>query len=325
MTIILVCISIILFIISLFLITHTHKVNKEVDIENQRLQNEYQKINKDIDIVKKEFFKENQNYRDIKQEVSVAQRELIDTKNHLNDIQNNLSKTIDNQKELSQQAFKNYCEILDKQYEEAENEYDMYKDAMKTAYSNLQFELIKKAEAAKEELAQIEATRAAAIQAQIKEKEIEEQQSFYCLQIKDNDLKDVSVLESIKPKLNTPRILSMLIWQTYFRTPMTNLCNNIIGKDIKTGIYKITNQQTKECYIGQAVDLATRWKNHAKCGLGIDTPAGNKLYKAMQDYGIWNFSWEILELCSKDQLDEKEQYYIKLYQAKEYGYNSKKI
>ena len=325
MPIILVCTSIILFIISLFLNAHTYKINKEVDIENQRLQNEYQKINKDIDIVKKEFFKENQNYRDIKQEVSVAQRELIDTKNHLNDIQNNLSKTIDNQKELSQQAFKNYCEILDKQYEEAENEYDMYKDAMKTAYSNLQLELIKKTEAAKEELAQIEATRAAAIQAQIKEKEIEEQQSFYCLQIKDNDLKDVSVLESIKPKLNTPRILSMLIWQTYFRTPMTNLCNNIIGKDTKTGIYKITNQQTKECYIGQAVDLATRWKNHAKCGLGIDTPAGNKLYKAMQDYGIWNFSWEILELCSKDQLDEKEQYYIKLYQAKEYGYNSKKI
>ena len=324
MPIILICISIILFIISLFLITHTHKINKEIDNENQRLQNEYQKINKNIDIVKQEFFKENQNYRDIKQEFLVAQRELIDTKNHLNDIQNNLSKTINNQKELSQQAFENYCEILDKQYEEAENEYDMYKDAMETAYSNLQLELIEKTEAAREELIQIEATRAAAIQARIKEKEIEEQSSFYCLQIPDLELKDISVLESIKPKLNNPRILSMLIWQTYFRTPMTNLCNNIIGKEIKTGIYKITNQKTKECYIGQAVDLATRWKNHAKCGLGIDTPAGNKLYKAMQDYGIWNFSWEILELCSKDQLDEKEQYYIKLYQSKEYGYNSNK-
>lgn len=323
-SIILVSISLILFIISLFLITHTHKVNKEIDNENQRLQNEYQKINKNIDIVKKEFFKENQNYRDIKQEFLVAQRELIDTKNHLNDIQNNLSKAINNQKELSQQAFENYCEILDKQYEEAENEYDMYKDAMETAYSNLQLELIEKAEAAREELAQIEATRAAAIQARIKEKEIEEQSSFYCLQIPDLELKDISVLESIKPKLNNPRILSMLIWQTYFRTPMTNLCNNIIGKEIKTGIYKITNQKTKECYIGQAVDLATRWKNHAKCGLGIDTPAGNKLYKSMQDYGIWNFSWEILEICPKDQLDEKEKYYIKLYQAKDYGYNKTK-
>ena len=84
---------------------------------------------------------------------------------------------------------------------------------------------------------------------------------------------------------------------------------------------KITNQKTKECYIGQAVDLASRFKDHAKCGLGIDTPPGNKLYKAMQEYGIWNFSWEVLECCSKDQLDEKEKYYIELYQAKDYGYN----
>ena len=29
-----------------------------------------------------------------------------------------------------------------------------------------------------------------------------------------------------------------------------------------------------------------RWKQHAKCGLGIDTPAANKLYKAMQEDGI---------------------------------------
>ena len=50
----------------------------------------------------------------------------------------------------------------------------------------------------------------------------------------NNDLKDISILDSIKPKLNNPRILSMLIWQTYFRKPMTDLCNNIIGTAIKS-------------------------------------------------------------------------------------------
>lgn len=102
---------------------------------------------------------------------------------------------------------------------------------------------------------------------------------------------------------------------------MTKLCNNVIGNTVKTGVYKITNQKTKECYIGQAVDLASRFKDHAKCGLGIDTPPANKLYKSMQEYGIWNFSWEVLEVCPKDQLDEKEKYYIELYQSKEYGFN----
>ena len=200
----------------------------------------------------------------------------------------------------------------------------MYEKSLNTAYSNLQLKFIKELDEAKAELASIEATRAAAIQAQLKEKEIEEQLSFYCLTVSDNELKDISVLESIKPKLFNPRILSMLIWKTFYQKPMTDLCNQIIGTDVKTGIYKITNQKTKECYIGQAVDLATRWKTHAKCGLGIDTPPGNLLYKSMQDYGIWNFSWEVLEFCPREKLDEKENYYIQLYQSKDYGYNSNK-
>jgi len=60
-------------------------------------------------------------------------------------------------------------------------------------------------------LDKIRETRAAAIQAQIKEKEIEEKLSFYCLQVTDNELRDIAVLESIKPKLNNSRVLSMLI------------------------------------------------------------------------------------------------------------------
>ena len=68
----------------------------------------------------------------------------------------------------------------------------------------------------------------------------------------------------------------MVIWTTYFQKPMTALSNNVLGTDTICGIYKITNQNNDMCYIGQSVDIATRWKSHAKCGLGIDAPAGNK-------------------------------------------------
>ena len=299
--ILLIIISILLVIYSGYVLQHIHKINTEVDEENKNLLNEKEKIC--IEIKGKE-------------------KELKNCKEQLEDLQNNISKTIDNQKELSQKAFESYCEILEHNYNDYEEEYDTYKKALEDAYSERQLELMKDIDETQKELDKIKSTRAAAIQALTREKEIEEQLSFYCLHISDNELKDIAVLESVKPKLINPRILSMLIWQTYWRTPMTNLCNNVIGKTTKTGIYKITNQKTKECYIGQAVDLASRWKDHAKCGLGIDTPAGNKLYKAMQEYGIWSFSWEVLELCSKDLLNEKEKYYINLYQSKEYGYNS---
>ena len=317
-------ISILILIYAFFSLKNIHKKNKKIDKENQKLEEEYEQLIKNIEIIKNEFFKENQNYRDIKQEVSIAQQQLIDTKNYLNDIQNDILKTIDNQKELSQKAFENYCEILEKQYKEQEEEYDIYKDALETSYSNLQLKLMQETDEAKKELDKIKATRAAAIQAQTREKEIEENLSFYCLKVSDNELKDISILESIKPKLNNSRILSMLIWKTYWQKPMDRICADIIGTTTKTGIYKITNIKTKECYIGQAVDLSTRFKQHCKYGLGIDTPAGNKLYKAMQEYGIWNFSWEILEEVPSIQLNEKEKYYIDLYDSKNYGYNSNK-
>lgn len=56
--------------------------------------------------------------------------------------------------------------------------------------------------------------------------------------------------------------------------------------------------------------------------MGIDTPAANKLYKAMQADGIWNFSWELLEACPQSELNEKEKFYINLYQSYNFGYNS---
>jgi hypothetical protein len=59
-----------------------------------------------------------------------------------------------------------------------------------------------------------------------------------------------------------------------------------------------------------------------KCGLGIDTPASNKLYQAMKKDGIENFTFELLEECELKNLNEKEAFYIKLYDSYNFGYNS---
>lgn len=217
-----------------------------------------------------------------------------------------------------------YLLNLEDKYNKYEDEYDNNIDLLKKSYDNAQDNLIKEYEVEKEKLNKIKATRMAAQEAILKEKEIKENKSFYCLTPSQEDLDDVNALERIKPKLHQPRILCMLIWSTYFQKSMTALCNNVLGPEKITGIYKITNQETNECYIGQGVDVATRWKDHAKCGLGIDTPASNKLYKAMQEYGLQSFSFELLEKCDKILLNEKESYYIELYQSYEYGYNSNK-
>ena len=116
----------------------------------------------------------------------------------------------------------------------------------------------------------------------------------------------------------------MLIWQYYYQ-PIAKKQFPIIlhGSDVG-GIYKITNIQTEQAYIGQSVDIYKRWMEHCKAGLGIDTPVGNKLYQAMLSDGLYNFTFELLCQCSNLELNEKEKYFIELYQANLYGYNGTK-
>ena len=306
--------------------------------------NTIQKINEDIIQQNNTIEEKNKELRQISESLKIEkimvsnqlndlQNEHKREKERLQDLQNTINTTIDNQNQLAQTAYENYCENLENKKRIKEQEILESEEWLNKALEKHQEEVLnnmeildskykKEKDKIKEDLEQLKATRAAIIQANIKEKEIEENSTFYCLTISEIDKADIKMLENIKPQLNKPRVLSMLIWSTFFQKPMTTLCNNIIGTSTVTGIYKITNQVTKECYIGQSVDISKRWKDHAKCGLGIDTPAGNKLYKAMQTYGIWNFSWEVLEQCSKDLLDEKEKYYIELYDSYNFGYNS---
>ena len=318
MTIVLVCITVIAVLVAIYCATTKKKVdtaasnaNKKIYEETERLK----KLNEDIKNILNNNVKENQN---MVYENNQLTAKIEEGKKHLSTIQN----AIDNQQEMSSNAFKNYCDILEKRYKEVEEEHDMEIEALNTAYSNLQLKLLREADEVRSDLDKIKATRAAAIEAARREKDIENNLTFYCLDISDADKIDIAKLEALKPSLNKPRVLSMLIWQTWFQKPLKALSANVVGATDATGIYKITNIKTKECYIGQAMHIKERWAEHAKCGLGIDTPAGNKLYKAIQEFGLWNFSFEVLEICPQNQLNEKEKYYIDLYSSYDYGYNS---
>ena len=43
----------------------------------------------------------------------------------------------------------------------------------------------------------------------------------------------------------------------------------------------------------------------------------------MAEIGVENFSFEIIEECSRDQLNEKEDYWQEFFKAKEFGYSIK--
>lgn len=85
-------------------------------------------------------------------------------------------------------------------------------------------------------------------------------------------------------------------------------------------IYIIRNTINSKVYIGQTrTSVKQRWQEHlrhAKYGDQI-------INKAMKKYGVSNFYIETLEICDTEVLDEREIYYIDLYDStnKSKGYN----
>lgn len=78
------------------------------------------------------------------------------------------------------------------------------------------------------------------------------------------------------------------------------------------GIYKITNKINNKIYIGQSIDIKERWKQHFykaynKKELGYNSA----IHQAFRKYGYENFSFEVIEVCKKEELDAKEIYWIK--------------
>ena len=163
----------------------------------------------------------------------------------------------------------------------------------------------------------------AAIEANKRAKEIEEQSNFYRLQLSDIDIKEIAELRSIIPKLRNAEPINKVIWKVYYEKPYTDLVGRVIGSGQHTGIYKITNTINNMCYVGQAANLADRWKQHIKRGVGAETPTRNKLYPAMQEYGVENFTFEVIEECDRSLLDKQEDYWQDYFKAKEFGYSIK--
>lgn len=95
-------------------------------------------------------------------------------------------------------------------------------------------------------------------------------------------------------------------------------------KDIICGIYSIENVVNHKKYIGQSINIKSRWCKH-KVDLNNGSHDNDYLQKSWNKYGENNFEFEILEECSEEELNEKERYYIDLYNTmnRDYGYNLK--
>lgn len=168
-----------------------------------------------------------------------------------------------------------------------------------------------------------ERTKRAAINEEIRrQKQLEEQQDFYRIQLNPNDKDDVEILRSVAPRLRHPEAINKVIWTGYYQKPLAELRKRLLPNGDVSGIYKITRLKTNEIYIGQTTSVDKRWQEHVKSALGVGTLASSQLHRVMASDGCENFTFELLEAVPKDKLRERESYYIDFYDSKTYGLNS---
>jgi len=87
-----------------------------------------------------------------------------------------------------------------------------------------------------------------------------------------------------------------------------------------SGIYKIENLITNKVYIGSSVNIDDRWSRH-RGDLVKGKSCSPKLQNSYNKHGFENFEFSILEECDIDNLIEREQYYIDMYNSYNEGYN----
>lgn len=174
-----------------------------------------------------------------------------------------------------------------------------------------------------ERLSDLSAKVDAAVEASKRAEELRVKQDFYRLNLSDADIEEISRLREVTPYLRNSEPLNKVIWKVYYEKPTTDLIGRVVGTGTHTGIYKITNIKSQKCYVGQAANIADRWKQHIKRGIGAETPTRNKLYPAMLEEGIENFTFEIVEEVDRSLLNDREDYWQNYFHAKDFGYSIK--
>ena len=89
-------------------------------------------------------------------------------------------------------------------------------------------------------------------------------------------------------------------------------------------IYKITNNINGKIYIGKTMrSIKQRWKEHL-ANIKKEECKNRPLYRAINKYGVENFSIEKIEECSDIILSDREKYWIEYYNSFKNGYNATK-
>ena len=302
----------------------TQEEDKEILEKNKAVQFELQAMEQRTDYLKEQYEQKLQEYKQLKQDVDKEYKASEESaKKYYQQMLDFYKQKFHTDIEEIHAIFMDTKHSLEDSYEELAK--DLVQDYLDKEQESVQ-KIKKLNEKIQFEESQLEDLRhkvEAAVAYDKRNEENKNKTDFYKLNLTQDDLDEIYELRKIISHFRNPEPVNKVIWKTYYEKPYTDLVGRVIGSGIHCGIYKITNLQNNMCYVGQSTNIAERWKQHIKRGLGADTPTRNKLYPIMQTVGVENFSFEIIEECTKSQLNDREDYWQDFFKSKEFGYSIK--
>lgn len=323
---ILVIFIIILLICFFFVIKNLNKIKKEQKLTVEQLwetkKNEYsqdiEKLNKQKGALVEEYNKE--------------KIRLAGEQDKLNEANNRLEKEIKEKQTFNSSLLKIREEELNRLIEEKKIEKEKlleeqikFETERRTEALNAEFvqfmvgqeevkqRLLQETKEIQTELDDFRTQREAVNLAILREKEIQEKEAFYKIDISESDREDMIVLHSIAPQLKNREALNKLIYEVFVHRPLGEMIKRVTGGRAISGIYKVTYLKTGEAYVGKTTDIKTRWQNHIKTACGLEGAARSTFHNRLEKDGLWNYTFEILEEVPKDKLSEREKFYIDMY------------
>ena len=274
----------------------------------------------------------------LEEELSNTQREISWKQDSLNANLAAIQTAIDLNKQLLQQEEARKDELIAHGQEIINKDLEQYKqqqlnkinqdlndklketaDKYEDTYNSYQSEL----DLIKQKLDSFRSQRAALNEAIRLEQEKEQRHELHHLTLSNNDKEDIKYLLTIEDKLHNKEVLHKLIWSDFLQKPFNEMIKRQFGADVPECVIYCIEDSTGRKYIGKTVSsVDKRWREHIKSSLHISQISHQLIHDAM--FGRWDeFSFSVVEKVNKENITEKEKFYINTFQSQQYGYNIK--
>ena len=234
------------------------KQNLDIDQKNQEANIRAAELNEYINSLteKKELIKNEVNNLSEQSANMIIQNQMMSAQFELD--KKIAKETFDEQVQTLKDNLNLLKENTLKKYEEANAQYE---NEYLQVLSDFALIANKKAEEIgilETQIKELRSKAQAAIEENKRRYEESEKVNFYRMVLPKEDIDEIKHLRSITPYLRNSEPLNKVIWKVYYENPCSDMIGRVLGTDVKTGIYKITNLQNNMCYVGQCVDAASR-------------------------------------------------------------------